>query len=393
MPTSSTTRQSPFRLPAFIAAAALALWSASAPHSALAQNRIALDDQSAVIFTYHHIGDELATSGNLDKEQFAAHIDELKSGHYTVMPLPQLVEVLKAGGKLPDPAVAITFDGAHRNTLNYAAPLLIRAGLPFTIFIATDTLDAETPDSLRWDELRRLMRNDLVSVGLHPASYQKLYTKDQAEIARQLNKALTRYRKELGQEARLFAYPYGEYSLAYKQIVERQGFLAAFGQQSGVAYAGADMFALPRFSMTTPYGDIERFRMTAMALPLPAFDVSPQDPYIKNNNPEIGFTIDEGLKNQVKAMSCFSSSSEKAKLQTLSGTRIEIRLEKPFEDERGRINCTMPGPIDDNTDQPRWRWYGMLLTMPVNYDDFEPAADSSQSIESNLPDELESSVE
>ena len=346
------------RLPGLLAAATLALWTITSPETAAAQNRIALDDQSAVIFTYHHIGDELAVSGNLDKEQFVEHIRELKSGPYHVLPLTDVAETLKAGGKLPDPAVAITFDDAHRNTINYAAPLLIKAGLPFTIFIATDTLDAQSPESLGWDELRRLLRNDLVTIGLHPASYQKLYTKDQAEITRQINKALARYRKELGQEARLFSYPYGEYSLAYKQIVERQGFLAAFGQQSGVAYAGADMFALPRFSMTTPYGDIERFRMTAMALPLPAFDISPQDPYIKNNRPQIGFTIDASLKNQMKAMSCFSSSPEKAKLQTLSGTRVEIRLEKPFEDERGRVNCTMPGPIDEATDQPRWRWHG-----------------------------------
>lgn len=377
------------RLPGLMAAAALALWCSPAE----AQNRIPLDDQSAVIFTYHHIGDDLAPSGNLEKAQFEAQVKELKSGNYNVLALPRIIETMKSGGKLPDPAIALTFDGAHRNTLNYAAPLLIKAGLPFTVFIATDTLDSNTSDSLRWDDLRRLMRSDLVSVGLHPASYQKLYTQDEAEISRQINNAVARYRKELGEEPQLFAYPYGEYSLAYKQIIERQGFMAAFGQQSGVAYAGADMFALPRFSMTTPYGDIERFRMTAMALPLPVRDVSPQDPYIKDARPEIGFTIDEKLKGQVKAMSCFSSSSEKAKLQTLSETRIEIRLEKPFEDERGRINCTMPGPIDEATDQPRWRWYGMLLTIPVNYDDYEPAASENSSIESNLPDDLESSIE
>lgn len=376
-------------LPALIAATAMALWCVPAE----AQNRIPLDDQSAVIFTYHHIGNDLASSANLDKAQFEAQVKELKSGNYNVLPLPRIIEAIKAGEKLPDPTIGLTFDGAHRNTLNYAAPILLKAGLPFTIFIATDTLDNNASDSLRWDDLRRLMRSDLVTAGLHPATYQKLYTRDQAEIARQINKALARYRKELGQEARLFAYPYGEYSLAYKQIVERQGFEAAFSQQSGVAYAGADIFALPRFSMTAPYGDIERFRMTAMALPLPAQDVSPQDPYIRDATPEIGFTIDEKLKNQVKLLSCFSSSAEKAKLQTLSDTRIEIRLEKPFDDERGRINCTMPGPIDEATDQPRWRWYGMLLTMPVNYDDYEPAANDDSGIESNLPDELESSIE
>lgn len=375
-------------LPVLMTVAAMALF---APVRAQAQAHIPADNQSAVIFTYHHINDDLATSSNLDKEHFEAQIAEMKSGNYHVLPLPQIIDALKTGEKLPDPTIALTFDGADRNTLVYAAPLLLKAELPFTIFVTTDAPDSDSPQSPSWNELRKLARNDLVTIGLHPASYQKLYDKDQAEIARQLNKALARYRKELGTEATLFAYPFGEYSQAYKEIVERQGFKAAFGQQSGVAYAGADMFSLPRFSMTEPYGSLERFRLTALALPLPATDIAPRDPYIKNDQPEIGFTIDPALKNQIKAMSCFSSTSEKAKLQVLGGNRVEIRLEKPFEDERGRINCTMPGPLDEASEQPRWRWFGMMLTVPVSYDNYEPAANDDSA--SNLADQLESQIE
>ena len=377
-----------YNLPVLAAVAAL-MTLAGVP--AQAQTRIPLDDQSAVIFTYHHIGDDLMTSANLGKDQFEEQINEMKSGTYHILPLPKIIDALKAGEKLPDPTIAVTFDGAHRNTINYAAPILLKAGLPFTIFISTDAADNKTTDSPSWDELRRLGRNDLVTIGLHPASYQKLYDKNPAEISRQLNNALTRYRKELGTEATLFAYPFGEFSQAYKEIVERQGFKAAFGQQSGVAHADADMFMLPRFSMTEPYGDIERFRLTALALPLPITDSSPRDPYIKDGKPEIGFTIDKSLEGQIKSMSCFSSTSEKAKLQILAGNRIEIRLDKPFEDERGRINCTMPGPIDEASEQPRWRWYGMMLTMPVSYDNYEPSASDDSA--SNLPHEIESNVE
>lgn len=389
MRTYPNTFLSQLKLPVLSAVAAVfVLWSlpAQAQH-------IPLDKKSAVIFTYYHIGDELNAATNLSREQFEKQIAEIKSAHYNVLPLPEIVEKLKANEELPDPAIAITFDGAHKKTLNYAAPLLMKAGLPFTIFIATDTLDNKTPDNLSWDEIRRLVRSDLVSIGLHPASYQKIYDKDKAEISRQINKARARYREELDEAASLFAYPYGEFSLTYKEIIEQQGFKAAFGQQSGVAYAGTDMFALPRFSMTEPYGDIERFRLTALALPLPARDIAPHDPYIVNGKPEIGFTIDPALKNQIKSMSCFSSTSEKAKLQVLGGTRIEIRLDKPFEDERGRINCTMPGPIDETSEQPRWRWFGMLLTTPVSYDDYEPAANGESDTSSNLPDEIESSIE
>lgn len=356
-----------------------------------AQSRFPFDDQSAVIFTYHHIGDDLAPSANLGKEQFESHIAELKSGNYHVLPISDIITALKTGTKLPDPSIGITFDGAHRNTISYAAPLLLKAGLPFTIFVSTDAMDSEEGDSLHWDDLQKLARNELVTIGLHPAAYQRLYDKDQAEIARQLNKALARYREEFDTEATLFAYPFGEISEIYRQTVERQGFLAAFGQQSGVAYAGADMFMLPRFSMTEPYGDIERFRLTALALPLPVKDVSPHDPYVVNGKPEIGFTIDPALKNQIKSISCFSSAPEKAELQVLGGNRVEIRLKKPFEDERGRINCTMPGPLDETTEQPRWRWYGMMLTLPMPYD--EPVGQDESDSTANLGDEPESQVE
>ena len=377
-----------YNLPVLTTVAALMAFAAPA---AQAQTRIPLDDQSAVIFTYHHIGDDLMPTANLGKGQFEQQISEMKSGSYHVLRLPQIITALKAGEKLPDPTIALTFDGAHRNTLNYAAPLLLKAGLPFTVFISTDAIDNKASDSPSWDELRRLARSNLVTIGLHPASYQKLYDKDPAEIIRQINNALTRYRKELDTEATLFAYPFGEFSQAYKDIVERQGFKAAFGQQSGVAHAGADMFTLPRFSMTEPYGDIERFRLTAFALPLPVTDASPRDPYVKDGKPEIGFTVDKALQGQIKSMSCFSSTSEKAKLQVLAGNRVEIRLDNPFEDERGRINCTMPGPIDEASEQPRWRWYGMMLTMPVSYDNYEPSA--SDDTASNLADEIESRVE
>lgn len=360
----------------------------------MAQKQAEIDSLSAVIFTYHHIGDDLMPSANLTKEQFEAHIAEIKSGGYHVLRLPDIVENLKAQAALPDPAIGISFDGAHRNTLNYAAPLLLKAGIPFTIFITTDAVDAQSGDTLSWDELRKLARQDLVTIALHPASYDRLHNKDDGEISRQINKAIVRYREQLDREPLLFAYPYGEVSLKYRDVIERLGFKAAFGQQSGVAHSGADMFMLPRFSMTEPYGNIERFRLTALALPLPVSDISPRDPYITDQGKlDIGFTVDESFASNIKSLSCFASTAEKANLQIVGKNRVEIRLEKSFEDERGRINCTMPGPIDEATDQPRWRWFGLMLTIAVPYANYEPAANAGDDDSANLADDIQTSVE
>ncbi len=46
------------------------------------------------------------------------------------------------------------------------------------------------------------------------------------------------------------------------------GYVAAFGQHSGVAHGDEDLYGLPRFAMNEAFGSIDRFRLAASALPL-----------------------------------------------------------------------------------------------------------------------------
>ena len=63
-------------------------------------------------------------------------------------------------------------------------------------------------------------------------------------------------------------------------------------------------------------------------------------------------------------MTCFSSSEEKPVIEILNN-RVELRLSKPFNEERPRINCTMPF-IDEKGSEPRFRWLGLLYTIPAS---------------------------
>src|SRR6185436_8231328 len=135
----------------------------------------------------------------------------------------------------------------------------------------------------------------LVTIGLHPSSYGLLDGAAPDEMKRQINNARTQLREKLGIEAKLFAYPSGQISSAYRDVVAAAGFDAACGQQSGVAYAGSDLYTLPRFVMTESYGDLDRFRMTVNALPLPVTDVEPKDPHLATLKPVIGFTLDPAV--------------------------------------------------------------------------------------------------
>ncbi len=322
------------------------------------------DQPSAVVFVYHRVGDDSDPANNIREDQFRGHVEELEHGGYTVLPLAYIVEALKSGRPLPDRSVAITFDGGHKSVLETAAPLLLSRNMPFTVFIAPGLADGGLGDYLTWNDIRRLNRNKLVTIGLHSAAYMHLADLSDSEILRQINTAKARFRDELGQQPALFAYPFGEYSLRIRSLVERNGFRAAFGQQSGVSYAGSDMFALPRFSMTESYGDLDRFRMAADALPFPVTGVQPADPHLATAQPLIGFTVAKSLEKKLSSLSCYVSDQEAPSIETVGENRVEIRPRHNLDSDRVRVNCTLPVSPAGPDDPVRWRWFGLLLTNP-----------------------------
>lgn len=329
--------------------------------AAQAQETTEYDNRSAVIFAYFGVGNDDTPAASITREQFEAQIEELTSGGYHVLPLLDIITAYKSGNPLPDRTVAITFDGADISVPNVAAPLLLEKQLPFTVFIPTGPVDEGKPPYMTWDDLKALKHSGLVTFGIHPSTYSRLTNDPEENIRRQLNNALTTVRKKLDVEPKLVAYPFGEYDAKYESIVKKMGFAAAFGQQSGVSYAGDDLYALPRFTLTERYGDIDRFVMTASALPLPVKDISPADPYLDTLMPVIGFTVPDSLASSVKKISCFSSSEEKPTLEFLNA-RVEIRMPR-LDEDRARINCTMPFVGKPGEDM-RYRWFGMMYTVP-----------------------------
>ena len=168
-----------------------------------------------------------------------------------------------------------------------------------------------------------------------------------------------RFNDEIGFVPKLLAYPFGEFGMREKRAAEQAGFIAAFGQHSGVAYANADLYGLPRFAMNENFGSVQRFRLAANALPLRVYDITPHDTVLRDENPPaFGFTVEEGLGG-LNRLACFASNQDGAvRIERLGDRRMEVRIEKKFAKGRGRINCTMPAGGD------RWRWFGMQFYIP-----------------------------
>lgn len=331
------------------------LLSATPGFAAPKAQAAAAKEPAAVVLMYHRFGEAAYPSTNIRLAQFEAHIAELKSGRYNVLPLPEIVAALTAGGPLPDRAVAITIDDAYRSVFDEAWPRLKAAGLPFTLFVATAPIERRQSGFMNWNQIRTL-RDAGATIAAHSHTHAHLARLSDAAARAEIVESNRILRRQLGRSPEIFAYPYGEASAATIGIARKNGYIVGFGQHSGVAFRSLGRFYLPRFALNEAYGAIDRFRTVVNALPLPARDITPVDPMVRPgaNPPAFGFTVADSV-GSLKGLSCYHSHSGDARIERLGRRRVEVRFAKAFPTGRSRVNCTMAGPGG------RWRWLGTLF--------------------------------
>jgi peptidoglycan/xylan/chitin deacetylase (PgdA/CDA1 family) len=312
---------------------------------------------SAVVFLYNRFADQSSPATSVKVEQLRAHVEALQSGNYSVLPLTEIAERIRSGRGVPDRTVGLSIDEAHRSAYDVAYPILKAARFPFTVFVSTDQVG--TRDMMSWDQIRDIVAAGN-TIGARAAGRPHMAVQGLAENRAELARAKSAFEKELGASPRIFAWPYGEYALALKPLAEEFGFIAAFGQHSGVVGPTTDFLFLPRFPLNENYGDIERFKLAARSLALPVADVTPADPLIsaKANPPAVGFTVGEGV-GSLDSLRCYTDG-QKVDVQRLGDRRVELRVEKPYPPGRSRLNCTLP------SEGGRWRWFGTQFYVTRN---------------------------
>ena len=319
-------------------------------YSQTSENNEVLNVNYASFIMYHRFGDSRYPSTNIKKEQFLNHINELLKPKYNVIDIEKALLAINNIKPIKDRSVVITIDDAYSSVYNYAWPVFKKYNMPFTLFISTDVIDNKTPGYMSWEEIRTL-RDHGVTIGSQTKSHPHMYKLNKEKIIEELSISNKRFIDEIGSSPKIFAYPYGEYNLEVLKQVKQHGFVAAFGQHSGVAHKSMGMYELPRFAMNEKYGNMNRFLLAVNALPMPISDLLPKNPVISINPPSYGFTLSNTIepKNTIR---CFANNGLKTNTKRLGQNRIEIRLNGPFLKGRGRINCTMAG------NENRWRWLG-----------------------------------
>jgi peptidoglycan/xylan/chitin deacetylase (PgdA/CDA1 family) len=114
-----------------------------------------LPPMPGAILLYHRIADDPHDPFGIlvSPATFRAHV-ELLAERYRPVSLAEIAAGVERG-RVPERAVAVTFDDGYADNLTEAKPILTAAGVPATVFVASGLVDGGQP--LWWYELAQLL--------------------------------------------------------------------------------------------------------------------------------------------------------------------------------------------------------------------------------------------
>jgi O-antigen biosynthesis protein len=209
---------------------------------------------SALVLTYHAI-EPGAGPLHVDPRVFETHLDVLREAGATCVTVSVIAAQLRLGTIAPR-TVAITFDDGLASVPRTAAPLLVRSGMPATVFCVAGHLGgtSDWPSAMAGSlplplaaagELADLVGSGW-EIGCHGMTHAPLVSDTSAVVERELVEAKAVLEEKLGTAVRAFAYPYGAGpSLTARKVVSRH-YDSAWTTRLGLVRQGADPHRLPR---------------------------------------------------------------------------------------------------------------------------------------------------
>lgn len=221
--------------------------------------------QTAAVVEFHRVNDN-TSPGAMDcsSDQFIEYCRFFR-GHFSVVPLREVVTKLEQGLPLSG-ELAITFDDGYRDNAAVAAPILKRMGLHATFFVVSGFIGTDTTP--QWDAASGgahpwMTGNDLIAlqdqgfdIGSHSHTHPNFGSISRDQARNELTLSRSRLEAILGRPVDLFAYPFGDRSHMSSdalEVVRETGYRCCLSGFGGINVSGCSPFLLKRFPISTWY--------------------------------------------------------------------------------------------------------------------------------------------
>ena len=241
-----------------------------------------IDDFGIISLMYHRFEENKYPSTNIRIDDFKEHIKVIEQSDIKFVN-PKNLENELTNNKLQR-KILLTIDDGFLSFYENAWPILKSKKIPFILFISTREVGAF--NYMTWEQIKEISKEDFVEIGNHSHTHEYLVDEKNDLIIDDIKKSILIFKKNLGKNSNFFSYPFGEYSINFKNIIKNFGFKYAFGQHSGVMDETKDFFELPRYPINEKYGEIKRFKSLTKTLPFKYVKILPEEKYLlQSKNP------------------------------------------------------------------------------------------------------------
>ena len=209
------------------------------------------------VLLYHSVHDDppaWLAPYTVTRHAFAAQLDALQASGRTPVTCAQIAAARHGGPRLPEHAVAVTFDDGYLDFLCHALPELTARSIPAALFVTTGALAPYNrsllPDAamLTLGEVAKLDAVG-VEIGAHTHLHPQLDTLHPSGAAWELTHSKDILEQALGHEIPLTAYPHGYSSRPVRDLARALGYRAAFAVRDALSPDTDDPYRIARLTV------------------------------------------------------------------------------------------------------------------------------------------------
>lgn len=296
---------------------------------------------AASILLYHHVSSKTPKSTSVSVSQFKQHLALIEELGLKVVPLTTITNAIKNNQPVSNDWVAITFDDGYRSVYDNAFPLLQENKMPFTVFVNPKMVK---PSKLYmdWTQIKELSEAGVI-IANHTMAHENLVRDGltNEQFINNIEQAERQIVKQIGQNHKMLAFPYGEYNEQIENTLANLGYIG-FAQHSGAINHTSNLTALTRFPANGIYANPRTLRNKINSIAFDTKAITPRDTKPKSGHPEL--KVELNSKDFYKSqLACFiSGSSKPQKPEWISDNTFVISSLNKIPKGRAKYNCTAP---------------------------------------------------
>ncbi|AQR94158.1 polysaccharide deacetylase family protein [Clostridium saccharoperbutylacetonicum] len=224
--------------------------------SAFTFNANAATSVKIPVLMYHRIetNSNVNDTWQIGLNEFKQEMKYLKDNGYTTLTNDQFYNIITKKASMPVKPILLTFDGATIDFYNNAYPILKQYGFNATEYVVTDQIGTSwgsSSDTIRIMNENQLktVANNKIELENHSTTHGHIANLSTAELTKRVSGATTKLKTLTSKPVEYFAYPFGESSNNFVNVLKSLNVKMAFKVGGGMATDSSDLMNMPRIAI------------------------------------------------------------------------------------------------------------------------------------------------